>query len=374
MKAGRQPLVVIDARGYFTGGGIGRYTRSLVAELAARRGRGASLRLLISNQHRPADLDAIAADDVEVVVSRAGWMHEEEEERYLPAEVAGADLFHSLDGHWLPHGQPAVATLLDLIPVVRPSLVPRKSRTSGQRIARTIARAAHVIAISEATARDARQVLGARMPPVSVVHLAAAPSFRRDVPAGNALWRYGLLARGFMLAVSAVNPHKNLTRLVEAYAEAGVAAPLLIVGAQREATADVERAVQAHGLTGRVKLMGRVTDEDLAALYASCRAFVYPSLYEGFGLPLVEAMACGAAVVASNSSSIPEVTGGAALLVDSTQTASLAEALRRVDGEPALRRDLRTRASARARDFSWTHTATATLAVYTRQLKAQAAA
>ncbi|MBI4263337.1 MAG: glycosyltransferase family 4 protein [Acidobacteria bacterium] len=365
--------VAIDARGYFTGGGIGRYTRCLVHQLAARRPAGLALQLLISGQHRPTDLDLPSTDGIEVVVSRAGWMVAGEEERWLPVETEGADLVHSLTGHWLPERGASVATLHDLIPVVRPRLVSLEARRVGRQIAAALPRASHVIAVSHATAQEARRVLGPRLPPTSVVYEAAAPVFHSDTPVASALWHHRLPTRGYILAVSALNPHKNLARLVAAYSEARVAAPLLIVGALREATADVERTIAHHQLIGRVRLMGRVTDEELAALYANCHLFVYPSLHEGFGLPLVEAMACGAPVIASRSSSIPEVAGGAALLVDPRRTASLASALRRVDHDPVLRQDLRLRARARARSFSWTRAADATLAVYARELEARAA-
>jgi glycosyltransferase involved in cell wall biosynthesis len=369
----RRRLIAVDARGYFTGGGIGRYTRNLVGELATAGAAG--LRLLISNRHRPSDLDLpAAAAGVEVVVSRAEWMNAEDETRFLEEEVAGADLFHSLTGHWLPRRTRSVATLLDFTPMMHPRLVSAGARQLAERIAATIPAAAHVIAISRATADDARAVLGMRLPPLSVVHLAAAPQFRPDVPSGNVLTRFGLLARGFVLAASALNAHKNLERLVDAYAAAGIEPPLVIVGAHRDAAEAVRASIARHGLGTRVRLIGRVTDEDLAALYATCRMFVYPSLYEGFGLPVAEAMACGAAVIASNRSSLPEVAGDAALLADATRTAPLAAALRRLDQNPSLRSDLRRRALARAAAFSWRQTAADTLEVYGLTLDARAAA
>jgi len=368
----RHRLVAIDARGYFTGGGIGRYTRNLVRELAAMATGGLGLRLLISNRHRAADLD-LPSTDVEVVVSRAEWMNAAEEAERLEDEAAGADVFHSLTGHWLPRRTMSIATLLDLTPIVHPRLVDGEARAMAARIVEALPRASHVLAISRATAADAGQVLGDRLPPMSVVHLAAAPQFHTDVPSGNVLTRFNLLARGFVLAVSALNAHKNLERLVRGYAAAGIEPPLVIVGAHREAAESIRAAIARLGLGTRVRLIGRVTDEDLAALYATCRMFVYPSLYEGFGLPVIEAMACGAAVMASNRSSVPEVAGEAALLLDVTRTAALVGALKRLEREPDLRSDLRRRALARAPAFSWTRTAAETLDVYRRVLQARAA-
>jgi glycosyltransferase involved in cell wall biosynthesis len=354
----------VDARGYFTGGGIGRYTRNLVRELAAAPTGAMRLRLLISNRHHPADLDVTLRGNIEVVVSRAEWLNAGEEDRWLEQETDGSDLFHSLTGHWLPRGVPAVATLHDLTPIVRPRLVGREVRAMGRRIADTLPRASHVIAVSNATAADARVVLGARMPPTSVVYEAAAPQFHPGVPTGNTLTRFGLLARGFVLSVSAFTNHKNLPRLIAAYAASRIPSPLVIVGAQREATARIRSEIARLDLGGRVRLLGRITDEDLAGLYSTCRLFVYPSLYEGFGLPVIEAMACGAAVITSNRSSVPEVAGDAAQLVDVCRTDRLGAAMARLDGDEALRTRLRSLALERAAAFSWARTAAQTMAVY----------
>jgi glycosyltransferase involved in cell wall biosynthesis len=120
-------------------------------------------------------------------------------------------------------------------------------------------------------------------------------------------------------------------------------------------------------------LIGRLPDPDLAALYGSCHAFIYPSLYEGFGLPVLEAMACGAAVVASRTSSIPEVAGDAALLVDPARTRSLVAAIKRIHQDGALRDRLRRLAVVRAAAFSWNRNAAATLRIYSGVLEARAA-
>ena len=121
-----------------------------------------------------------------------------------------------------------------------------------------------------------------------------------------------------------------------------------------------------------MRLITDVSDEDLAALYGRCRAFVYPSVSEGFGLPVVEALACGAAVIACRTSSIPEIAGDAALLVDAARTRSFVSALKRIDGDQALRDHLRRRAVVRAAAFSWARTAAATQRVYDQALEARA--
>ena len=371
---GPQPRVVaIDARGYFTGGGLGRYTRNLVRELVTSRARDVALRLLISNQHQPGDLEVAASDDVQVVVSRAGWMHAEEEDRWLEGELGDAAIFHSLTGHWLPQDRLSIATLHDLTPLMRPRFASADARRAGLRIAGQVGRASHLVVVSHSTAADARAVLAGRVPPMTVIPEAAAPVFRPGVRADETLARYDLRPDGFLLAVSVLSPHKNVERLVEAYGQSGVNAPLIVAGAHRDATSRIQSAIARQGLETRVRLIGQVSDQELAALYGSCRAFVYPSLYEGFGLPVVEALACGAAVVASRSSSIPEVTGEAALLVDPARTRSLVSALKRIDGDTALREQLRRLAIVRAAAFSWARTATATHRVYDSVLEARAA-
>ena len=127
---------------------------------------------------------------------------------------------------------------------------------------------------------------------------------------------------------------------------------------------DLEAYVAALGLRDRVRVLGYVDDETLRWLYAGCCAFAYPSLVEGFGLPVLEAMSMGAAVVTSDRSSLPEVAGDAALVVDPTDEAALAAALQRLAAEPALRNQLRERGLSRARSFSWTAAARQTLELY----------
>jgi glycosyltransferase involved in cell wall biosynthesis len=133
----------------------------------------------------------------------------------------------------------------------------------------------------------------------------------------------------------------------------------------------VYQAVQQAGLAGRVLFPGYVDDADLPALYSAAAVFVYPSLYEGFGLPPLEAMACGAPVISTHAASLPEVVGDAALLIDPTDTGALAQALADVLTQPALQADLRARGLRRAAGFSWERCAAETLAVYAHVLAAR---
>ncbi len=178
------------------------------------------------------------------------------------------------------------------------------------------------------------------------------------------------LPRDYLLYLGSNKPHKNLVRLVEAWrivVASGVQAadvPLVIAGAWDARYPEARQRVDTLGLADRVLFLGPVADADLPALYAGARAFVFPSLYEGFGLPVLEAMACGAPVICADGSSLPEVAGEAALLVDARDVEALATAIRRVLADADLAGELRRRGVQQAARFSWAQTAQRTLEVY----------
>ena len=178
----------------------------------------------------------------------------------------------------------------------------------------------------------------------------------------------GLTPGGFLLSVGTLEPRKNLRRLLAAYARLAAAGesalPLVLAGGRGWLEDGLEAYVSSLGLDGRVRVLGYVDDETLRWLYAHCQAFAYPSLAEGFGLPVLEAMGLGAAVLTSDRSSLPEVAGDAALSVDPTDELAIAAALRRLATEPGLRTALRARALERAALFSWANAARQTLDLY----------
>lgn len=281
------------------------------------------------------------------------------------------DLFHGVTGFELPGRGPwaLVTTVHDLVPLRLPALVPARHRWAVRCLLGGALRRAHrVIAVSETTREEL--LARYRLPPerVVVVPEAAAPHFVPPAPSALAAVRvrYGL-TRPYVLFVGFLEPKKNLGVLLEAIAalrRAGVwgDTELIVVGAPGWGPDPVERA-HALGLGGAVRFVGAVADAELPALYGGALAFAFPSLWEGFGLPALEAMAAGAPVVASNRGALPEVTAGAALLVDPTPR-PLAEALERLLGDPALRERLRLAGLVRAAQFSWERTARETLAVY----------
>jgi glycosyltransferase involved in cell wall biosynthesis len=254
---------------------------------------------------------------------------------------------------------PVVATLHDLAFLVHPSTLPLRHRLYWTRLARRLHLADAVIAVSEAT----RQAALARLPldpsRVHVVPEAAAAAFTPARPAAvDEVRRRHALPGRFALAVGAFEPRKNLGTAVAATGLVArrLGAPLPLVVVSREEPGPVEGAPHARRL-------GPLPDGELAALMTAATAVLVPSLDEGFGLPLLEAMSCGAPVVAARAGALPEVAGGAALLVDSLDHDGWAEALARIAGDDALAARLRAGGLARAKAFSWRASARATLEV-----------
>ncbi|MDA8018439.1 MAG: glycosyltransferase family 4 protein [Thermoanaerobaculia bacterium] len=224
------------------------------------------------------------------------------------------------------------------------------------------------LAISEATASELERYLDVPRSEVAVVHpglesrFAAAPTLDRDPEALQRRLRdrFGL-AGGYLLAVGSLEPRKNLERLIDAHSrlddEVRREHPLVVVGGGGWHNAVLEETLQRAESRGDVHRMGRVTGSDLLHLYQGAAVFAYPSLAEGFGLPVLEAMACGAPVLTSDRSSMPEVVGDAARLVDPDDTEALRFALAELLSDPNQRAELVSRGLRRARDFSWTRAA-----------------
>ena len=358
--------IAIDARLWAEPrSGIGRYTRSLTEYLQ----RIAPGEHWIHYVDRP---PSAVPPGVEVRClpwpQRLLWSlwHAPRDLRRRPVEV-----FHGVTGFELPPRGPwrLVTTVHDLVPFRLPALVPARHRWAVRcLLGGALRRAQRVIAVSEVTRAEilARYRLPAAR--VTVVPEAAAAEFAPPAPAALAAARarYGL-ARPYVLFVGFLEPKKNLGTLHEAVARlrrqgAWGATELLVVGAPGWG-ADPAPRVHALGLDDTVRFLGPVPDADLPALYGGALAFAFPSLWEGFGLPVLEAMAAGAPVVASNRGALPEVTGGAALLAAPTPE-PFAEALGQLLADAALRERLRAAGQARAADFSWERAARETLAIY----------
>jgi glycosyltransferase involved in cell wall biosynthesis len=178
----------------------------------------------------------------------------------------------------------------------------------------------------------------------------------------------GLVPSEFWLAVGTLEPRKNLRRLLKAFAlfsrQAKIKFPLVLAGGRGWLEDDLEEFMQELGITDNVRMLGYASDEELSWLYRNCFSFVYPSLYEGFGLPVLEAMGQGAAVITSNSTSLPEVAGSAALFVNPLDELDIVGAFQKVGGDVNYREELKRRAVIQAKKFSWEKSAAEVLKIY----------
>jgi glycosyltransferase involved in cell wall biosynthesis len=265
-----------------------------------------------------------------------------------------------------------VTTVHDAVPLVMPKVQPLATRL----IFRTLIPAARftadaVLTVSRASAHDLTHHLGIPEHKLYVTPNGVAPPLADlgDDEVARRLAELGVAAP-FFLYVGALNPRKNLGRVLEAFAHFEQTVPeaqLVIVGPDTwwaDETFARAREVRAQGRLAGLRFTGYVEERNLQTLYRKALALVYVSLYEGFGLPALEAMVHGTAVIGSNCSSIPEAVGDAGVLVDPCDVGAIAAAMERVYASPELRAELAQRGRARAAGFTWEETARRTLAVY----------
>jgi glycosyltransferase involved in cell wall biosynthesis len=260
---------------------------------------------------------------------------------------------------------PSVVAVHDLAFLRFPELRgPAKRRYLTLLTRASVHRAARVLTVSEFTRREVIELLGVAPEKVTTTLNGGDERLGPLPPEDVARFRAAhQLPAQFLLFLGTLEPRKNLTTLLRAYArtKASIRMPLIVAGGKGWMFESIFALVEELGLQHAVRFAGFVPQEELGLWYNAATAFVYPPLYEGFGLPALEAMQCGTPVVTSNAASLPEVVGDAALTVDPTAVEQLAAALARVATEPALRDELRARGLAQARRFSWDQTAAATL-------------
>lgn len=285
------------------------------------------------------------------------------------------DLLHSLH-YTRPARLPcaSVVTFHDLTFFLYPRLHTRVKRVYFPYMMRLSARKADaIIAVSESTRRDAIRVLNIPAERVHTVHSGISPLFRRIEDRAvleDCRRRYDLPER-FILYVGTVEPRKNLPLLIRAYAallQEAQPQPLVIVGRNGWMYEEVYRLVEDLRLGEHVRFTGYLPGEDLPMVYNLAEIFVYPSLYEGFGFPPLEAMACGAPVITTAVSAMEESVGDAGLLTAPGDEAALVSAIRRLSEDPDLRRSFSTIGRQRAAQFTWAHAARETLNVYRKTL------
>lgn len=360
------------------GAGIGRYVRELLLALAELDARNTYRLFFASRLPLPHALPALPANfRARRLPVPDAWLARAWHRLQLPLPVqlatGAVDLYHSPD-FTLPPVSARIPTLL----TVHDLSFEREPETTApglraflqQAVPRSVLRATHVLADSQATRDDLIDLYATPSAKITVLYSGVAARFQPVASPGQAAVRaqYALGAQPFVLCVGTLHPRKNHLRLIAAFYAALRHSEhnLVIVGGPGGAEQSIRAAVQQLGLQQRVLLTGYVADAHLPALYSAAHAVAYPSLYEGFGLPLAEALACGTPVLASTAPCLPEVAGGAALLADPRDEQALAGALLRITSDADLRADLRARGLQRAAAFSWQAAARQLLALYTQ--------
>ena len=359
------------------GAGIGRITRELLRALTRRDTANTYRLIYASPPGAPAQplpplgrnfhLRHLPFDDL--------WLARVWHRARLPLPVnlvtGGIDLYHAPDFTLPPvfPGTRTVLTVHDLSFVRDPeSAMPVLRKYLNKVVPRSVRGATHVLADSEATREDLMALYGTPREKITVLYSGVNPMFQpvRDADRlASVRARYGIGAAPYVLAVSTLQPRKNYSRLIQALArQPDPKLRLVIVGGKGWLYDAIFAEVSRSGLEGRVIFAGFAADDDLPALYSGARVVAYPSTYEGFGLPILEGYACGTPVVTSTASCLPEVAGGAALLVDPLDVDAIATALHQAASDDALRADLIARGFERVRPFTWDNAAKQLLGVY----------
>jgi glycosyltransferase involved in cell wall biosynthesis len=364
--------IAIDARKW-RDYGIGTYVRNLVRHLA--RLDHQSTYFLLCERRDEATLRDLAENFEPVVEESAGYSLREHFS--IPRQIRrlGADLFHS-PHYVLPllSRTPSVVTIHDCIHLLFPQYLPNRLAIHYARfmLRHAVRRATIVLTVSEASRCDILRFYPETPPERVRVVPNAIDDAILTVPSpeetARVHERYQIQGR-FILYAGNIKPHKNLDRLIQAFGQLKARTgfedvKLIIIGDEIQRYGSLRRSVETSGVRQDVRFFGFVPDTTLAVLYRTAHLFAFPSLYEGFGLPPLEAMACGAPVLTSRISSLPEVVGDAALLVDPYDTTDIAHGIERLLCDDALREQLIARGLERAGHFNWDRSVNAVLAVY----------
>ncbi len=293
------------------------------------------------------------------------------------ARKLDVDLLHypHFDAPVLIQTVPVVATIYDTKYLTRPNFFPNLSQIKNRYMrfsyANTLKRAAQVMAISHATAQDLEQLFGKRPQPIHVTQLAADPAFvPQSAEKISALRQTYQLQRPFILSVGERRPHKNFGTLIRAYQRSAASKThdLVIIGQPYQDYQELEDLIQADQLDSSVHLLNRISFQDLITFYSAADLFVLVSLYEGYGLPVVEAMACHTAVVSSNTTALAEVTGNGGWQVDPLNTAEITHAIDTLIQNEDLREQWVEKGKSWVGQFSWKRAAAETWLVYRETL------
>lgn len=375
----RVPTIAVDAR-KLADFGIGTYLRGLLGALGRIDSESRYLLLAPAEAREllpglPANFSWIE-EDAPGYSLREQWSIGQHLARHRP------DLFHS-PHYVLPLRTPTkvVVTIHDLIHLLFPEFLPSPMALLYARVLmrRAIRRADRILTVSRATAADLELHLGVERSRIAVTWNGVDERFRRRLAPEELRRELSSLdlSPGYFLFLGNPKPHKNLERVLRAFASLPADGRRLVVaGAPESGAVADEIAAWSRDLHlgPRLTVLGRIAEERLPALVQGAVALVFPSLYEGFGLPMAEAMAAGTPVVASTTPALTEIAGAAAELVDPLDVEAIAGAMARLAGSPALRRELAEAGLARAEAFRWETTAAQTLAVYRQVMMGASAA
>jgi glycosyltransferase involved in cell wall biosynthesis len=381
---GQDRRIGIDITSAITqGAGIGRYTRELVSALV--KSDSETTYILFSAKRpasRPTSQPVPIAKNVTFREAQIGerWLYRIWYRLSLPLSVqwftGDLDLFHSPD-FVLPPVRGHIPTLLTVHDLsflhfpdtFTPSLVGYLNRV----VPRSVRRASHVLADSEATKSDLIQAYNVPAEKVTVLFSGVSNDFHPvsdERLISHVRHKYGIGERPYVLSVSTLQPRKNFQMLIRAFKAVSARFPhtLVIAGGKGWLYEQIVDEIARQELEGRVLLVGFAADDDLPALYSGASLFAYPSIYEGFGLPLLEAMACGAPVLNSNASCLPEVAGDATVQLSPLDPSAWSEAIVSLLEDAPKRASMVAAGFLQARRFTWSRAAQELRALYTRLL------
>ncbi len=361
------------------GGGIGRYVRQLL-QATAQRDDGFDYRLFYASENPiPHQLPPLAPNfRVRQLPFHDIWLARGWHRLQLPVPVTlitgKVDLYHSPDFTLPPTPNiPTVLTVHDLSFVRDPeSAAPGLRAYLNTVVPRSVKRATHILADSQATKDDLIDLYNTPADKITVLYCGVGPEFAPVTDAARlAAVRatYGIGAQPYIFSISTLQPRKNYQRLIQAFDAAMQTlqdqdTKLVLAGGKGWLYDEIFAEVERRNLQARVIFPGFVADEDLAALYSGAEVMAYPSLYEGFGLPMLEAMACGTPVLTSTESCLPEVAADAAVCVDPYDVDAIAQGLVQVLQDSSTQQTLVTKGYARAREFTWQQSAQVLTDVY----------
>lgn len=362
--------------------GVGHYTWELARALAKRE-PASELTLLYPSTYPPVGSEFFGEqawpENLRLERVRVGFFGRHWWSTGLPRYIRshGVELFHGTN-YDIPLWRrcATVLTIHDLSLLLHPETHERRSVNRARRRLPMMARAADaIITPTESIKHEVCERLDVKVERVFAIPEAARASFRPLTLSETAETRRRLgVTEEFLLAVGTLEPRKNLSVLLDAFAQVTRARPekklqLVIAGGRGWLAEPLFAAIEKSPARHSILLTDYLHDDELQALYSSCRAFIYPSLYEGFGLPPLEAMACAAPVIASRIPALEETTGGAALLFHPKDAKELAQTILELLDNENARQELAAAGAQRARQFSWEHTAQLTWNVYMEALK-----